>query len=52
MDILPNRILRSSLHGLLGRRVTLDRHVRADVRSAYRRLDGIWRTRLKRNTFG
>ena len=52
MDILPNRILRSSLHGLLGRRVTLDRHVRADVRSAYRRLDGISRTRLKRNTFG
>ena len=52
VDILPNRILRSSLHGLLGRRVTLDRHVRADVRSAYRRLDGISRTRLRRNTFG
>ena len=52
VDILPNRILRSSLHGLLGRRVTLDHHVRADVRSAYRRLDGISRTRLKRNTFG
>ena len=52
VDILPNRILRSSLHGLLGRRVTLDRHVRADVRSAYRRLDGISRTRLQRNTFG
>ena len=52
VDILPNRILRSSLHGLLGRSVTLDRHVRADVRSAYRRLDGISRTRLKRNTFG
>ena len=52
VDILPNRILRSSLHGLLGPRVTLDRRVRADVRSAYRRLDGISRTRLKRNTFG
>ena len=59
VDILPNRILRSSLHGLLGRGVTmdgrdvrLDRHVRADVRSAYRRLDGISRTRLQRNTFG
>ena len=52
VDILPNRILRSSLHGLLGRRVTLDRRVRADVRSAYRRLDGISRTRLRRNTFG
>ena len=59
VDILPNRILRSSLHGLLrrgvtmdGRDVTLDGHVRADVRSAYRRLDGISRTRLQRNTFG
>ena len=59
VDILPNRILRSSLHGLLrrgvtmdGRDVTLDRRVRADVRSAYRRLDGISRTRLQRNTFG
>ncbi len=59
VDILPNRILRSSLHGLLGRGVTmdgrdvtLDRRVRADVRSAYRRLDGISRTRLQRNTFG
>ena len=52
VDIFPNRILRSSLHGLLGRRVRLDGHVRADVRSAYRRLDGISRTRLKRNTFG
>ncbi len=52
VDILPNRILRTSLSGLLGRRVTLDGHVRGDVRSAYRRLDGISRTRLKRNTFG
>ena len=52
VNILPNQILRSSLHGLLGRRVSLDRHVRGDVRSSYRRLDGISRTRLKRNTFG
>ena len=52
VDILPNRILRTSLSGLLGRRVTLDGHVRGDVRSAYRRLDGVSRTRLKRNTFG
>ena len=59
VDILPNRILRSSLYGLLrrgvtmdGRDVTLDRRVRADVRSAYRRLDGISRTPLQRNTFG
>ena len=52
VDILPNRILRSSLRGLLGRQVTLDRHVRSDVRSAYRRLDGVSPIRLKRNTFG
>lgn len=52
VDILPNRILRTSLRGLLGRRVTLDSHVRGDVRSAYRRLDGVSRTRLKRSTFG
>ena len=52
VDVLPNRILRTSLRGLLGRRVSLDRRVRGDVRSAYRRLDGVARTRLKRNTFG
>ena len=52
VDILPNRILRTSLHGLLGRRITLHRDVRAEVRSAYRRLDGVPRTRLNRNTFG
>ena len=51
-DILPNRILRTSLHGLLGRRITLHRDVGVEVRSAYRRLDGVPRTRLKRNTFG
>ena len=51
VDFLPNRILRTSLHGLLGRRVTLHRGVRGEVRSAYRRLDGVSRTRLKRNTF-
>ena len=52
VDILPNRILRTSLSGLLGRRVTLDGHVRGEVRSAYRRLDGVSRTPLKMNTFG
>jgi len=51
-DIPPNRILRTSLHGLLGRRVTLHRDVRSDVRAAYRRLDGVSRTRLTRNAFG
>ena len=52
VDTPPNRILRTSLHGLLGKRVTLHREVRSDVRSAYRRLDGVSRTRLTRNTFG
>ena len=52
VDILPNRILRTSLHGLLGRWVRLHPNVRGEVRAAYRRLDGVSRTRLKRNTFG
>ena len=52
VDILPNRILRTSLRGLLNPRITLDRSVRGEVRSAYRRLDGVSRVRLKRNTFG
>ena len=52
VDILPNRILRTSLGGLLGHRIRLHRAVRGEVRSAYRRLDGVSRTRLKRNTFG
>ena len=52
VDILPNRILRTSLRALLSRRFTLDGRVRGDVRSAYRRLDGVSRTRLKRSTFG
>ena len=51
MDILPNRILRTSLHGLRDRRIRLNRGVRGEVRSAYRRLDGVSRIRLKRNTF-
>ena len=52
MDILPNRILRTSHRSLLSPRITLDRSVRGKVRSAYRRLDGVSRVRLKRNTFG
>ena len=51
VDILPNRILRTALHGLLNRRIGLDHTVRSEVRSAYRRLDGVSHTRLKRNTF-
>ena len=49
VDIPPNRILRTSLHGLL--RVGLDLEVHREVRSAYRRLDGVSRIRLKRTTF-
>ncbi len=52
VDTPPNRILRTSLHGLLRKRVTLHRDVRSDVRAAYRRLDGVSRTRLTRSTFG
>ena len=52
VDILPNQILRTSLRGLRDRRIRLDKDVRGDVRSAYRRLDGVSRTHLKRNTFG
>ena len=42
VDILPNRILRTSLRSLLSPRITLDGSVRGEVRSAYRRLDGVW----------
>ena len=51
VDILPNRILRTSLRSLLSPRIPLDRSIRSEVRSAYRRLDGVSRVRLKRNTF-
>ena len=47
-----NRYLRTSLSSLLSPRITLDRSVRGEVRSAYRRLDGVSRVRLKGNTFG
>ncbi|MCY3599697.1 MAG: hypothetical protein OXN85_06975, partial [Gemmatimonadetes bacterium] len=51
-DILSNRILRTSLKNLLARETGLHRGVRAEVRSAYSRLDGISHLRLKRSTFG
>ena len=51
VNVLPNRILRTALHGLLDKRIRLNCEVRSEVRSAYRRLDGVSRTRLKRNTF-
>ena len=52
IDILPHRILRTSLHRLLGSRIQLHRDVRGQVRSAYRRLGSVSQTRLTRNTFG
>ena len=52
IDILPNRILRTSLHRLLDRQAGLQRDVHRQVRSAYRRLGSVSRTRLTRNTFG
>lgn len=51
VDILPNRILRMSLHGLLRHRVPLHSDVRSEVRSAYRMLDGVSRTRIERSAF-
>ena len=51
VDVLANRILRTSLHGLLRRRISLDRAVRSEVRSTYRRFNGVSRTRLNRSTF-
>ena len=52
VDILSNRILRTSLHGLLDRQVKLHPDVRGEVRSAYRRLAGVSRILIKRNIFG
>ena len=51
VDILSNRILRASLHRMLAQRTTLDPVVRAEVRTAYRRLDGVSRTGLRRGIF-
>ncbi len=51
VDIPPNRILRSSLRRLLSPPVNLDKKIRAQVRAAYRRLDGVSHTRLRRSAF-
>ena len=40
-----------SLHGLLRHRVPLHSDVRSEVRSAYRMLDGVSRTRIERSAF-
>ncbi len=52
VNILPNQILRTSLHGLRDRSLRLDRSVHGEVTLAYRRLDGVSRIHLKKNTFG
>ena len=51
-DILPNRILRASLRAMLLPEIELDSQVRAEIRSAYLRLDGISPIRLNRHSFG
>ena len=51
VDILPNRILRTSLRRLLAPRIGLHQDVRGEVRTAYRRLDGVSDVPLKRSTF-
>lgn len=51
-DILPNRILRSSLDSLRRLGAQLDPAVRRDVVSAYHRLGGVSAVGLKRRTFG
>lgn len=52
VDILPNRILRTSLLRLLNTRTALNQDVRSEVRFAFRKLKGVSSTRLQRNTFG
>ena len=52
VDILSNRILRTSLHRLLIGKIGLDNQIQREVRSAYTRMDGVSRVPLKRNTFG
>ena len=47
--ILQNRILRTSLHCPQGQPVPLATDVWSDMRSAYRRLDGVSRMPLKRS---
>ena len=49
-DVLHNRILRSTLRSLL-RLTDLDPKVRSEVRSAWRKLDGVSETHLSRRLF-
>ena len=52
VDILSNRILRTSLRRLLAGKTGLDNHIRKEVRSAHTRMDGVSPVALNRNTFG
>ena len=52
VDILSNRILRTSLHRLLFGKIGLDNQVRREVRSAHSRMDGVSRVPLRKSTFG
>ena len=49
-DVLHNRILRSTLHSLL-RLGNLDRGIASDVRTAFRRMEGITELSLSRRIF-
>ena len=51
VDILSNRILRTSLHRLLAGKTGLDHRIRNEVRSAHSRMDGVSRMPLRRNSF-
>lgn len=51
VDILPNQILRTALHGLLRHETPLHSDVSGEVRSAYRRLDSVSLTHVERGTF-
>ena len=52
VNILSNRILRTSLHRLLSGKTGLDSQIRKEVRSAHKRMHGVSRVPLRRNTFG
>ncbi|MCY3790110.1 MAG: hypothetical protein OXH63_15120 [Gemmatimonadetes bacterium] len=52
VDIQPNQILRSSLHGLLRHSIPLHSKVSGEVRSAYRRLSSVSLTDVGQSAFG
>ena len=50
-DTLTNRIVRTSLWRLLARQINHQCDVRAEMRVAYRRLDGVLQERMRKSTF-